>query len=379
MFEKKTLVTLLAASAMAVACGGGGGRDDSTPGSTVGSVNTGTPSSGGGSQPPASNNPPADPGTSDPNAGNPPATPTQPVPPVAVDQKLSGTVDVVANQILYIRTNRIIYLPVVLSQFENEEGVDKGIFDIASGSTVAHYPNLAAEADAENCNIPVDGTCGVQPPAIAPAAPIAAFGIRLGKFVVPTTPGQVVGNQTVVGRIAFDLTERSRPGIGRNEVPEIMRFIIDKVEFATAANGEITSVRVLNDAQIHVYGRNAAGVEVRESIPAPVGTVRMLPLNEVPDHNGDPTSFILLMDLETGFSRAGQKLAALENISGHFSMNVTLSSVDRLLRLPAGAGASRFPPVTEKELNGQTVTVNDQPPVSGAGISGSAWIRMWPH
>jgi len=374
MYDKKTLSSLLVTSALLLACGGGGGGD--APASTVDSVNTGggAPTSSGGTPPPTAGNPGTDPATQPVDTGTPPPTTNPPPPPVVVDQKLAGTLDVVANQILYIRTNRVIYLPVVLSQLET----DTGLVDMAAGSRVAHLDHLKALADSEGCTIAVDGTCGVQPAAIAPAAPIAAFGIRMGKFAVPTTPGQVVGNQTVVGRIAFDLTERSDSrGIGGNEVAEIMRFVIDKVEFSTAANGEITSVKVQDGSQIHVYGRNAAGVEVRDSIPAPAGTVRILPLDQVPDHNGDTTSFILLMDLETGFSRAGQKLTALENIAGHFKMSVTLSSVERLVRLPAGP-VGGFPAVSEKELPGQTITVDGQPPVNGAGISGNAWIRMYP-
>lgn len=373
MYDKKKLLSLLVASALLASCGGGGGGD-----AALSPVDTQNPSSGTGGGTDSGTNTPPDTTTPPPDTTTPPPdTGTNPPPtdPVVVDQKLSGTVDVVANQILYIRTNRVIYLPVVLSQMES----DTGLVDIASGSTVAHVDGLQELADSEGCTIAVDGTCGVQPPAVAPAAPIAAFGIRMGKFVVPTTPGQAVGNQKVVGRIAFDLTERSdSPGAGgSNGVPEIMRFIIDKVEFSTAANGEIVSVKVQDGARIHVYGRNSSGGEVRDSIPAPAGTVRMLPLEQVPDHNGDTTSFILLMDLETGFSRAEQKLVALENIAGHFAMNVTLSSVDRMLRLAAGA-QSGWPAVTEKELPGQTITVNEQPPVSGAGLVGNAWIRMYP-
>jgi hypothetical protein len=282
--------------------------------------------------------------------------------------------DLVANQILYIRVNRIIYLPVNLSLFE----ADTGIVDVAPGSPVTPLPDLAAAATAAGCTIANDGTCGVQPPFAAPSTPIAAFGLRIGTHLLPAVDGQQVGNQTVVGRIAFDLTERAdSPGIASNEVPEIMRFVIDNVEMAADQSGLLTSVRVRSEAQIHVYGRNAAGVEVRADIPAPAGTVRLLPLTQIPDGKGDTSSVVLFMDLETGFSQAGQKLAALNNIAGHFSMQVTLSSVDKILR-PAAAATSEFPAVPQKDLIGQTITVNTQPPVSGAGISGSAWIRMYP-
>lgn len=381
MFEKKRILFLLAASALLVSCGGGGGD---APASTAGALTSsnGTPAANSGATPPSSSGAaPTPSGTTTtssgtaapaPTTGALPADTTPPTVPAVVDQQLKGIVEVVANQILYIRKNRVIYLPVVLNQFES----DKGIVDVAAGSPDA--PPLAIDAAGAGCNPAIDGTCGVQPPAAAPAAPIAAFGIRLSKFVLPAASGQAVGNQTVVGRIAIDLTERSAsPGIGAGEAAEIMRFIIDKVEIATNQNGEIASVRVQDGAQIHVYGRNAAGVEVRENIPAPAGTVRMLPLSAVPDGHGDTTSFFLFLDLETGFSQAGKKLAALENITGQFSMHLTLSSVQTLVR-PAADAAGDSPAVERKELAGLPVTVNDQPPVSGAGIVGNAWIRMYP-
>lgn len=380
MFEKKRILSLLATSVLLVSCGGGGGDTQNTTAATT-TNGAGTATNGaGGAQPAGGGTTTTTPGNS--SAGS-PTTPATPTPsttnpgtttPVAVDQKLKGTVEVVANQILYIRRNRIIYLPVFMNEFES----DRGIVDVAAGSPVAPIAGLEAQAAAAGCNRTNDGTCAVQPPAPAPAAPIAAFGIRLSKYVLPSASGQAVGNQTVEGRIAIDLTERNEaPGVGANEVPEIMRFVIDKVELATNQNGELASVRVKDGAQIHVYGRNAKGVEVRENIPAPAGTVRILPMVDVPDNHGDTTSFFLLLDLETGFSQAGSKLAALENIAGHFAMHLTLSSVQDLVR-PAAGPMAEFPAVERKELVGQTITVNDQPPVSGAGINGNAWIRMYP-
>lgn len=262
----------------------------------------------------------------------------------------------VANQLVYLQTDRAIYNGVTLNQFESATGM----YDFASGSRTAT-------------------TTGAQvpTPAAAPAAPIAAFGFRIDKFVQRTTETQVVGNQTVVGRVAFDLTERAgTAGIGANEAAEIMRFVIDRVELSTNASGELVSTRVLDGAQMHVYGRNAASVEVRESIAAPTGSVRLLPMSNVLDNYGDDSSVVLLVDLETAFSQAGQRLAALENIAGYFSMQVTMSPA-QIVR-PAEAATSGTPALTRKELIGQPITVNAQPPVSGAGISGNAWIRMYP-
>lgn len=377
MVEKKRILFLLAASALLVSCGGGG---SDTPNTTAAATTGGgTSTNNSGATQPAGTTPATNTGTpaaQSPTTVTPPATSsgsTTPAP-VAVDQKLNGTLEVVANQILYIRRNRIIYLPVVMSEFES----DRGIVDVAAGSPVAHIDGLEELAAAAGCNHTNDGTCAVQPPAAAPAAPIAAFGIRISKYVLPSTAGQAVGNQTVVGRIAIDLTERSdSPGVGANEVPEIMRFVIDKVELSTNQNSELSSVKVLDGAQIHVYGRSAAGTEVRADIPAPAGTVRILPMVDVPDNHGDTTSFFLLLDLETGFSQAGSKLAALENIAGHFAMHLTFSSMQELVR-PAASATAESPALERKDLVGQSITVNNQPAVSGAGINGNAWIRMYP-
>jgi len=391
MFQKKRLVSLIAASVLVAACGGGDGTttasgtsatdSGTTPTTTTPPATPSTPATPGGTgstptggtsgtspTPPATGTTPPAPGT-----GTTPATPG-PVTAPAADQRFNGHMELVSNQILYLRANRILYLPVTLSTFEGSTG----IVDIASGSPVANYPNLAAEAAASGCTIAIDGTCAIQPPAVAPAAPIAAFGIRIGTHVLSDTGGTQVGAQTVVGRIAFDLTERAgSAGIAIGEMAEIMRFVIDNVEMATDQTGRITTARVRDSAQIHVYGRNAAGVEVRESIPAPSGTVRLMPLTEIPDGYGDTSSMILFMDLETGFSRAGDRLAALQRIAGHFTMHVTLSAVDKIVR-PAAVATPGFPAVPLKDLVGQSITVNTQAPVTGGGISGSAWIRAYP-
>lgn len=393
MFQKKKMISMIAASALVAACGGGSDgtttastadtnttpapttpATTTTPPATTTPPGTGTTPTGGtgsGSGTTAQPTTPATPTT--PTTGSTPATPGSPTAPVA-DQRFNGHMELVSNQILYLRTNRYLYLPVTLNTFESPTG----IVDLASGSPVANIPNLAADAAASGCTIAIDGTCAIQPPAVAPAAPIAAFGLRIGTHVLPSVPGTQVGGQTVVGRIAFDLSERpASPGIGAGQVPEFMRFVIDNVEMATDQNGILTSVRVRDGAQIHVHGRNAAAVEVRESIPAPAGTVRLMPLTEVPDGYGDTSSTILFMDLETGFSRAGDRLAALQTIAGHFAMHVTLSPVEKIVR-PAAVASPGFPAVPLKDLVGQPITVNTQAPVTGGGISGSAWIRMYP-
>jgi hypothetical protein len=354
VFKKKNVALLMAIAALVAACGGGGGSDDvsdtrgannGTPPAPVTSGDTGTGggANNGGGMPPA-------------NTGNPPSTSD----PVVVtnpssDQQLSGHFSVVGNQLVYIRTDRSIYNAVQLNQFES----DTGMYDFASGSKVA-TPDVYVPA-----------------PAVAPAAPIAALGFRVDKIVQPSTAGQAVGSQTVVGRVALSFTERdTSPGILANEVAERMSFVIDKVELSTAANGELTKVRVLDGAQMHVSGRSASGLAIQETIPVPADAVRLLPISNVLDHYGDNSSVVLLMDLETAFSQAGQKLTALENIAGHFSMNVTLSSV-KIVR-PAAAETFEGLVLERKDLIGKAITVNNQPPVSGAGVSGNAWIRMYP-
>lgn len=381
MFQKKKLLSLIIASALVAACGGGGGSGFAPTESTNASaesntapVNTtpaaSTPSGAGNGTVGTGATPPASPTGSTPTHPDSPSSPTTP----AADQRFNGHMELVSNQILYLRTNRIIYLPVTLSTFESPTG----IVDVASGSPVAHLPTLAAEAAAAGCSIAVDGTCAIQPFAVAPAAPIAAFGLRIGTHILPSVEGQPVGAQTAAGRIAFDLTEQpGSPGIGSTEVPEIMRFVIDNVEMATDRDGRLSTARVRDGAQIHVYGRNAAGIEVRESLPAPAGTIRLMPLTEIPDGFGDTSSTILFMNLETGFSQAGGRLAALQSIAGHFTMHVTLSAVEKIVR-PAAVATPGFPAVPLKDLIGQPITVNSQAPVTGGGISGSAWIRMYP-
>ena len=390
---------------LVAACGGGGGDETALIASSSPATSEATPAgqapattsaatqpatgapttapTGPGSTPPAATDsgtgttgavPPAKPADSvTPPGGTTTAPPGGATTAPVVDQRFKGHLQMVSNQILYLRVNRFLYLPQTLGTFESATG----IVDVASGSKIARVPNLEADAAKDGCTIAVDGTCAIQPPAVAPAAPIAAFGIRVGTHLLPSEPGQSVANQTVVGRIAFDLTERTdSPGVGTNST-EIMRFVIDNVEMATNADGVLSMVRLRDGARIHVYGRNAAGVEVRESIPAPARTVRLLPLIEIPDSKGDTTSTILFMDLETGFSQAGDRLAALHNIAGHFTMHVTLSSVEKIER-PAAVESPGFPAVPLRDLIGESIAVNTQTPVSGGGITGSAWIRMYP-
>lgn len=378
MFQQKRILLMLIASGLLASCGGGGssGGTAATSAGSTGTIGTTGTSATSASAPvgttaTAGTDQTSTPGTTPASGSTGTSTPgTTPGPVAAADPQFNGYFEMVADQVLYIRTNRVLYHPVPFPQFES----DSGLVDVASGSTQAPPVSI----DISGCNLAKDGMCGVQPPAAAPDAPIAAFGLRINKFLKPLTTTQSIANQSVTGRIAFDLTERTdSPGIAASEVPEIMRFVIDNVKISTDENGQIASVEMGEGAQIHVYGRNAAGVEIQDDIPAPAGTVRLLPVSQIPDSATDNSSVVLLMDLETGFSQADTKLASLAKLSGHFAMRLTLSFVPKIVR-PAAPATADYPGVDEKELVGQSIVVNNQTPVTGAGIIGNTWIRMFP-
>lgn len=322
----KMKFSLFLVTAMLVAACGGGGGGDADPG-------------------PGNNNPP---GGNQPGGNQPPGGGD-----TVTEQKLRGDLALVANQLVYVRTNRTIYLPVGLDSFEDT----RGIYDIASGSRGG------------------EGGTDVPPTAVAPAAPIAVFGVRINRFVQPSTEGQDVTNQSALGRVALELTERAdSPGSAGGA--EVMRFVIDRVQLGTSASGEVVSASVGSGARMHVYGRNAAGTEVNETIDVPTGAVRLLPISEVPDNFGDTSSVVLLFDFESAFSQAGTRLAALEDISGHFNMNLTMSLADMVR--PAAPATGSSPALERRDLVGQPITVGSQQAVAGGGISGNAWIRMYP-
>jgi hypothetical protein len=275
-------------------------------------------------------------------------------------ETLRGKVALVASQLVYIKADRSIYFPTTLSQFES----GTGLYDAASGSRVIDTTSEDVRTYRK-----------VAAPYVAPAAPLAAFGFRIDKFLRPAADGQSTGNQTVVGRMAFSFNEvAGSAGIGANEVAENLSFVIDRVELASSAAGELISARVLDGAQMVLTGRSAAGASLNATLPVPAGTVRFLPLWQVLDHEGDTSSFVLLVDLEAAFSGAGQNLAALETMRGQFTMQVT-TSLAQMERPAITTGSS---PVTFRELIGQPITVGAQPTVTGAGVSGTTWIRMYP-
>lgn len=272
----------------------------------------------------------------------------------------------VANQMPYIDSgtdgdrNRFPteYNAVGLEAFESTTG----LFGVASGTSDG----------AVNSGFPAT--------APAPAAPVARFGFRVAKAISPIPAGPDVKEDTVVGRIAFSFSERAdSPEMLPNQ-NELMSFVIDQVQIKTKLNIqtgsiEMDSVELLSGAQMHLYGRNAAGIEVRQTIPVQANAVRLEPVSNIIDDYGDTDSIILMVDLEAAFAQGVQQLAELNNMAGHFAMNVTMSfaQLDRPSEVPA-EGAAR----TQRNLVGQPITVNDQPTVNGAGISGNVWIRAFP-
>jgi len=188
---------------------------------------------------------------------------------IAADQQLNGYLALVANQLVYIKTDRpAVYWAATLTQFESDECM----YDVAAGSN--------------------DTTSGAMPAsAVAPATPIAALGFRVNKFVQRSAQDEVIGDQRVVGRIAVSLTERES-SVRTGEAAEQMHFIIDNIELATNASGELVAAHALAGAHLHLYGRNARGIEVRETIPVPVNAVRLQSMEPVLDVYGDKDSVV---------------------------------------------------------------------------------------
>lgn len=338
MFKKNGLLLLFAAAAMVAACGGGGSDPAGSNGGTGGMPGGTSGGAGDGSNP----------GTG-PASGTPTA-----------EQKLSGHLEMAGNQVVFVRTTRDMYLPVWVQRFEGRNGIN----DVAPGYT-GNEPPAPYYGGADGGNYAPAQTLG-------PAAPLAAFGVRVIKPVQRTNPTDVVTNQTAVSRVAVELVERSDSPYLEGGVPEIVRFVMNGVELSTNAAGELAA-RVLPNSQMHVYGRNRSGTEVRTTVPLRTDAVSILPMNRVPDHYGDDTSAVLLFDFEKAFSQDGGSLQALHALRGHFAMHLTMSGAD--LVLPACSNGSGS--AASRNMVGREIQVNDQPVVRGGGLSGNAWIRSY--
>lgn len=340
MFREKRISLLLAAILAIAGCGGGGGDNSatSTDRGTIG--NSGDPGTDAGND-------------SDTSDNEPDSTP---------EPQLSGRMTLVANQMPYIDSDRdrfpTEYNAVDLGNFETTIG----LYGVASGTS--------------------DGAVGTGFPATAPApaAPVARFGFRVSKVVSPIADGPSVNEETVIGRIAFSFSERDDSPNMQPTQNERMSFVIDGVQITTKRNVqtgsvELDSVQLLADSRMHLYGRNAAGTVVEQTIPVQANAVRLEPVSNIIDDYGDDSSVILMVDLEAAFAQGVEQLAALNNMAGHFSMDVTMSFA-QLVR-PSGS-ADNGTTLPERTLVGKSVTVNNQPTVNGAGISGNIWIRAFP-
>ena len=339
MLGKKNLVLVLASALLMAACGGGGGGNNNSSG-----VGGGDTVGGGGT--------PTDPGSG----------PSNP----AVDQKLNGYLELGGNSLIYVPGDRRLmwgyaYNAVYLDFFENGRDFQ--------GNEV--FADIASGLSQEQMN---DPAIQIRPEVAAPAAPIASFGFRVLHEVKRAAGVNQTGAQTVVGRVAFDFEERATTAGGR---PERMTFIIDQIELGTNADGTLVTARALPDAKVYVTGTNAQGVTVNETISAPTNSVRLMPLSVVLDNYGDPTARVLQIDLEQAFSLAGNRLAAMHNMSGDFDMHVTLSSLKIVrpekIRTDPNDPDPAWP---EQDMVGKTIEMAGHTPVSGAGTSGRAWVRL---
>jgi hypothetical protein len=343
MFDKRKISILLAAAMLVAGCGGGGGGNN-------------TPNTGGD-------------GTTNPNTGgdNPPDNSggdNNPVP--STDQRLNGYLEIGANQVVFIPGDRKLmygfaYNAGPIEYFEGKDfsgGEADTNLNIAPGGTEQDLADPAVE---------------IKPSVLAPAAPIASFGFRVKNEMYSNAGVLQTGVQNAVGRVAFEFVERSSTAGAR---AERMTFIIDKVELGTNANGTLVTARAQPGAQLYVSGTNANGDTVNETIPVAENSVRLMPLTQVADHNGDTSAQVLQIDLEQAFSQAGQKLVALHNLRGEFDMHVTLSSLEKMVR--PYKPVTIDPEWTLRDLVGKTIEMNGHAPVSGAGLSGRVLVRTPP-
>jgi len=338
MISPSKLVTVLAMTFLIAACGGGGGGgNDRYSGGNDGGIN-----------PPPVNNPTPDP------------EPVEPVP--ATDQQLRGHLSVVGNQVVFINGDRSSPWPgepepyngATIKYFE-ESGLH-----IASGGTEA------------------DLTKQVPPSTIAPAAPIASFGIRISTSVLnDETDSPETGAQKVIGRVAMNFVEVANAGgVSAGQQPERVTFIIDKVELETNNQGRLISAKALEDAILFFTGEAANGTSVTTDFPVPTDSVRLMPLTQLIDNYGDTSSHILLVDLEQTFSQTGSELSAFHNLDGQFNMQLTFSSA-KIIR-PAHPNAEEGPR-PRIGLVGQPIQLPGHTAVNGGGLSGLVIIHRSPE
>jgi hypothetical protein len=342
MNNQSNLVIVLAMASLIAACGGGGGNERDSGGNDGG---TNLPTT----QPPTYNPSP-----------NPGPGPVEPIP--ATDQQLRGHLSVVGNQVVFINGDRTPGWPGASEPYNGAtiKYFEENGLHIASGGTEA------------------DRTKQIPPSTIAPAAPIASFGIRISTGVLnDETDHPETGAQKVIGRVAMNFVEvESAGGVPAGQQPERVTFIIDNVELETNDQGRLISAKALEDAKLFFAGEAANGTTVTTDYPVPADSVRLMPLNQLIDNYGDTSSHILLVDLEQAFSQAGSELSAFHNLDGQFNMHLTFSSA-KIIR-PEHANADEGPR-PRRELVGQSIQLPGHTAVNGGGVSGLVLIRRVPN
>ena len=336
MNNPSKLLTVLAITLLIAACGGGGGSEPGS-GRNEGGINLPI------TQPPI-NNPDPDP------------EPVEPVP--ATDQQLRGHLSVVGNQVVFIKGDRSSPWP---GEPEPYNGATLNYFEesglrIASGGTEA------------------DLTKQVPPSTLAPAAPIASFGIRISTSVLnDETDRPETGAQKVIGRVAMNFVEvASAGGVSAGQQPERVTFMIDKVELETNDQGRLISAKALEGAKLFFTGEAANGTAETTDFPVPPDSVRLMPLTQLIDNYGDTSSHILLVDLEQAFSQAGSELSAFHNLDGQFHMQLTFSSAKIIRPSHPNPEEGHRP---RRELVGQPIQLPGHTVVNGGGLSGLVLIR----
>lgn len=262
-------------------------------------------------------------GTPSSDTTNPPSSGSSPGdtnnPPAAQDQTLTGFLELKANQLI------IGEGPVSRTAFEEDR-----VFGRATGGVGAE------------------------------AAPVSAFGFRVGTNVIDFAP-----NETARGRFALSLVEREgTAGIGASESAETMRILLDQVDLSTDANG-VLSANVPSTASLQIVATARDGTSITETITnLPADAVSLTPVDPA-----DPTSVGLALDLNSAFGAAtdGQRatLQPMEVIRGVFDTGATLSAA-RIFTAATGG----------TELVGPSITVGNTAPVTGAGVEGRLDIRM---
>ncbi len=341
MNQQSKLIIIFAMAALIAACGGGGGNGQESGGNNSG---TNLPIN----QPPANN----------PNP-NPDPDPVTPV--TATDPQLRGHLSVVGNQVVFINRNRTPGWP--------------GAAEPYNGATIKYFEETGLHIASGGTE--ADRSKQVPPSIIAPAAPIASFGIRIGTGVLnDETDQSETGAQKVIGRVAMNFTEvASAGGVPAGQQPERVTFIIDRVELETNDQGRLISAKALEDATLFFAGESYNGTTVTTDFPVPADSVRLMPVTQLIDNYGDTSSHILLVDLEQAFSQAGSELAAFHNLDGQFTMDLTFSSA-RIIR-PAHADADEGPR-PRRDLLGQAIQLPGHAAVNGGGLSGLVSIYRSP-